>query len=280
MNEMEKLIKKYNKKLKLKGYSNKTIKAYKNHLYKFFNFLGAKKAITKKNVNNYILYLLEEEKLSNSYVNQALSSIKFFTKNILENELLLENIYRPKNENKLPDVLSQKEVARILSVVNNLKHKTILYVVYSAGLRVGEVVRLKIADIDSDRMLIRVKQGKGRKDRYTLLSEKCLVQLREYYKSCQPRAWLFPGGKKGKHLTERSVQKIFKKACKKAKIIKDVSVHSLRHSFATHLLEKGTDLRYIQKLLGHKSSTTTEIYTHVSKRDISKIKNPLDEILN
>ncbi len=142
----------------------------------------------------------------------------------------------------------------------------------------SEVVRLKCEDIDSDRMLIRVREGKGKKDRYTLLSETCLKQLRKYYKKYLPGKWLFPGQKKSRHLTERSVQRIFKKASRKAKIKKDVSVHVLRHSFATHLLEAGTDLRYIQELLGHKSSKTTEIYTHVSKKDISNIVNPLDEL--
>ncbi|WP_052326470.1 tyrosine-type recombinase/integrase [Halobacteroides halobius] len=147
-------------------------------------------------------------------------------------------------------------------------------------MRVGEVVRLKIEDIDSDRMLIRIRQGKGRKDRDTILSKGGLKQLRKYYKLYKPTGWLFPGGKPNSHLTRRSVQRIFKKACCKAKITKDVSVHSLRHSFATHLLERGTDLRYIQELLGHKSSRTTEIYTHVSKRSIGKIESPLDKLMD
>lgn len=151
--------------------------------------------------------------------------------------------------------------------------------VYSAGLRVGEVVRLKINDIDSKRMLIHVVQGKGSKDRYTILPQLCLEQLRTYAKKYHPETWLFPGPTSGSHLTERTVQKVFENACIKAGISKDASVHTLRHSFATHLLEGGTDLRYIQELLGHSSSKTTEIYyDHVTEKSIMKIQSPLDRI--
>ena len=141
-------------------------------------------------------------------------------------------------------------------------------------------MRLKINDIDSQRMLIHVRQGKGRKDRYTLLSELTLNILREYVRMEKPKGWLFPGGKEGRFLTERAVQKVFYNACQEAKISKNVTVHSLRHSFATHLLEGGTDLRYIQELLGHNSSKTTEIYTHVTQASISRIKSPLDRMIN
>lgn len=173
-------------------------------------------------------------------------------------------------------MLSKEEVLSLLKSVDNEKHKTILFLIYSAGLRLGEVVRLQINDIDSKRMLIKVIQGKGRKDRYTLLSDVALKQLRKYYSIYKPERWLFPGGKEGSYLTERSVQKIFERACQKAKIRSDVSVHTLRHSFATHLLESGTDLRYIQELLGHSSSKTTEIYTHVTEKKLSNIRSPLD----
>jgi site-specific recombinase XerD len=152
--------------------------------------------------------------------------------------------------------------------------------IYSSGLRVGEVTRLKIEDIDSTRMLVRVKQGKGKKDRYTLLSEIALSQLRRYYMLYKPEIWLFPGGKEGAHITERTVQRVFEDACAKAKILKKATVHTLRHSFATHLLEGGTDLRYIQELLGHASSKTTEIYTHVTEKSIAKIQSPLDRLVN
>ena len=165
---------------------------------------------------------------------------------------------------------------KILQSLSNIKHKAILTPVYFAGLRVGEVVKLKPEDIDSDRRLIYIRGSKGRKDRYALLSDIALRILREYYKEYKPSKWLFEGARKGRHISTRTVQAIFRQACEKAGIKKEVSVHSLRHSFATHLLENGVDLRYIQKILGHKSSKTTEIYTHVSKASIASIKSPLD----
>lgn len=177
-------------------------------------------------------------------------------------------------------VLNQNEVFNILNALNNYKHKAVLYLTYSAGLRVSEVVQLMVEDIDSKRMLVHVRQGKGRKDRYTILSREALKILKIYKRKYNPKKWLFYGRDKDKHLSERSVQKIFKKACKKADIKKEVSVHALRHSFATHLLEAGTDLRYIQELLGHKSTNTTQIYTHVSRKDVKRIISPLDQLVN
>ncbi len=185
-------------------------------------------------------------------------------------------IKRPRKDKKLPVVLSKEEVAKIINSVDNVKHKAILMLVYSAGLRVGEVVRLKTEDIDSKRMLIHIKGAKGRKDRYTLLSEIALGILREYWRQYKPQKWLFEGARKDRYITTRTVDKVMEHACTKADINKDVSVHTLRHSFATHLLEGGTDLRYIQELLGHQSSKTTEIYTHVSTQSLGKIKSPLD----
>jgi site-specific recombinase XerD len=166
--------------------------------------------------------------------------------------------------------------------VRNLKHKSILYLTYSAGLRVSEVVRLEFTDVDQERKLILIRQGKGRKDRYTLLSEIALNVLTEYIQKSgdDVKTWLFPGNSPERHITERTVQIVFKNVLRKAGIKKDVSVHALRHSFATHLLESGTDLRYIQELLGHKNSKTTEIYTHVSNRNLIKIQSPLDVLWN
>lgn len=189
------------------------------------------------------------------------------------------DLERPKKEKKLPEILSKNEISKLLKAVKNLKHKAILYLVYSAGLRVGEVVKLKPTDIDSDRMLIHIIQGKGKKDRYTILSETALSILRQYVKVYKPEHWLFPGQHPDKHLTERSVQKVFGNARIDAKIRKNVSVHNLRHSFATHLLEGGVNLRYIQELLGHSSSKTTEIYTHVTQKNLSNIISPLDTIM-
>jgi len=179
-------------------------------------------------------------------------------------------------EKKLPVILDKDEALRIFQVLDNLKHRTMLMLVYSAGLRVGEVVKLKIEDLDSKRKLIHLHCAKGKKDRYTLLSDVALDSLRTYYKEYKPKDYLFEGAEGRKHLSERSIQQVFERAVKKAGIRKHVTVHSLRHAFATHLLESGVDLRYIQELLGHASSKTTEIYTHVSKKSLGKIVSPLD----
>lgn len=276
-----KILNELKKKLILKGSSQKTISAYTGHVRRFLKFIEKdEEEITKKDIEGYMYRLLNIENDSHSYVNQALSAIKFLFKYVYNEEEPVYAIPRPKKENKLPNVLSEKEVFAILNTTTNLKHKSILVMTYSAGLRVGEVVRLKVKDIDSDRMMVRVSQGKGRKDRYTVLSEICLKILRQYVKSYRPDDWLFPGGNSENHLSERSVQRVFKNMCKKANIRKKVSVHSLRHSFATHLLEGGTDLRFIQELLGHKDLRTTEIYTHVSKTNLNRIKSPLDRMMD
>ncbi|MDQ0496779.1 tyrosine-type recombinase/integrase [Paenibacillus brasilensis] len=185
---------------------------------------------------------------------------------------------RPKKESKLPDVLSLNEVMRLLKAVKNPKHRAILYLTYTSGLRVSEVMRLRPEDCDRERKVLKVRQGKGRKDRQTLLSETAFAVVEQYIGAKQPENWLFPGQREGRHLTERSAQKVFEKALAEAGIRKQVSIHSLRHSFATHLLENGIDLRYIQELLGHQNVRTTERYIHVSKRDIGRIQSPLDRI--
>jgi site-specific recombinase XerD len=219
--------------------------------------------------------LAEKKNSSASTLNTAINALKFYYGEVLKKRFTYE-IKRPSKDKRLPVVLSQEDVSRILSCITNIKHKLILMFVYSAGLRVSEVVKLRFEDIDAERRLIRIRGGKGRKDRYTILSEIALKTFKEYVKKYKPEKWLFPGQKRGKHITARTVQKILKNACKKTGITKDVTVHSLRHSFATHLLESGVDLRYIQELLGHKSSKTTEIYTHVAMKDLRKIKSPLD----
>jgi integrase/recombinase XerD len=268
------------RQLTLKGYSEKTKKSYIGHVKRFLDFASIEpEALEKEDVKKYIYHLLNERQNSHTFANQALSAIKLYYEHILKKERLLYDLPRPKKEKKLPVILSQREVLSILNSVDNIKHKSILYLTYSSGLRVGEVVRLKINDIDSDRMLIHIRQGKGRKDRYTILSATALNVLKEYVHITKPKDWLFPGGKNNSFLTERSVQKVFASACKKANIRKGVTVHSLRHSFATHLLENGIDLRYIQELLGHSSSKTTEIYTHVTQANLCRIKSPLDSHL-
>lgn len=208
---------------------------------------------------------------------QAINAIKFYYEQVLGRPVKTYYVQRPKKEKRLPEVLSEEEVASILNSIDNLKHKAILSLIYSAGLRLGELINLKINDIDSGRMVIIIRQGKGKKDRISLLSEKVLHLLREYLKVYQPREYLFEGQFFGQY-SSTSVQKVFRMAKVKACIRKPATVHTLRHSFATHLLERGTDLRYIQALLGHKNPKTTEIYTHITKKGMEKIKSPFDSL--
>ncbi|SFL89178.1 site-specific tyrosine recombinase/integron integrase [Halanaerobium salsuginis] len=276
-------LNKFENQLILKGYSKNTIKAYLSHIRQFITYNKIDiQLLTIKDLNNYLLYLLEQKQNTHAFVNQFISAFKTFNQLIIKISGLNQKILRPKKKQKLPQILNQSEISRIISSINNLKHKLIIILTYSAGLRVSEVVKLKTPDIDQKRMLIYVRSAKGYKDRYTLLSKKALNILNLYLKAFniekQRKNWLFPGQNKDKHLSKRSAQKIFKKACKKANIKKQVGIHSLRHSFATHLLEQGVDLRYIQNLLGHKSSTTTEIYTHVSNKNLVDIVNPFDKL--
>lgn len=263
--------------LKARGYSDKTIKAYTLQTQRFFAGIPEEAgSINDAAVQKYALSLLEKG-LSHAYVNQAISALKFYFRHVLKRPK--SNGYiRPKKESKLPDVLSLSEVARLLKSLKNPKHQAMLYLTYTSGLRVSEVVRLRPEDCDRERNVVKVRQGKGRKDRQTLLSETAIAAVERYLEQAKPEGWLFPGQREGRHLTERSAQKVFEKALAEAGIRKQVSIHSLRHSFATHLLENGIDLRYIQELLGHQSVRTTERYTHVSKRDIGRIQSPLDRL--
>ncbi|MDX2194978.1 MAG: tyrosine-type recombinase/integrase [Cytophagales bacterium] len=266
-------------KLQTMRYSEKTISTYKQLFEEFINYYNGKKTddITEPEIVAYIRYLVQERGISASYQNQAINAIKFYYEKVKGGARKFYMLERPIREHTLPVVLSVEEVMRIIKAIDNIKHKTIIMLCYSSGLRLSELVNLQVADIDSHRMQISVKTGKGKKDRYTILSEKLLPLLREYYKIYKPKVYLFEG-KDGGRYSERSVQSIVKEAVIKAKVIKHVSVHTLRHSFATHLLESGTDLRYIQTLLGHSSSKTTEIYTHVTSKALSGIKSPLDNL--
>lgn len=237
-----------------------------------------------KNTTNYSVRLIESfnydfivrANKSVSYQNQCINGIKKYLayKGINISQL---NLKRPRKEKRLPTVLSLEEVKQLLDAIANLKHKTLLSLIYSGGLRIGEAINIKVSDIDSKRMLIHIKDAKGRKDRYTLLSPSFLELLRVYYKTYRPKNYLFEGQNKQRY-SSTSAQKILKSATKKAGLNKHITLHTLRHSFATHLLENGTDIRYIQELLGHRSPKTTMIYTHVSETTIRKIKNPFDNI--
>lgn len=266
--------------LKIRNYSVKTQKAYLGHIRRLLNF--HKKCIDnidKDGIKLYILRLIDENK-SAAYIDQAISSFKFLYIDVKNIDDLDFDIKRPKREQKLPSVLNANEVFKIIESIDNIKHRAIIMLIYSAGLRVSEAANLRIGDIDSKRNLIHIKGAKGKKDRYTLLSSAMLELLRQYFKIYKPECWLFEGQNGDGHITVRSIQKVFEKAAFKAGVKKKVSVHTLRHSFATHLLENGTDLRYIQELLGHASPSTTEIYTHVSEKDFAKIQSPLDRIMS
>ncbi len=267
----------YLQKLELKKYANNTVKTYVVCFEAFINYYKNYKLleINEDLIRQYLQKLIQEGK-SNSYLNQSINSIKFYYEIVLEMPNRFYSIERPRKENKLPKVISKEEVQAIINATNNIKHKCLLSLLYSAGLRRSELLNLKITDIDSKRMLIRVEASKGNKDRMTLLSKTTLKDLRIYFKEYKPQKWLFEG-QDGNKYSPTSLVKIMKNACKKSGIKKEVTPHTFRHSFATHLLENGTDLRYIQSLLGHSSSKTTELYTHVAVNSFIGIKNPLDD---
>jgi site-specific recombinase XerD len=268
-------------KLREMRYSDHTLKTYKSIFEEFINFHTdlSLAEIDETKITPFLRFLVMERKVSVSFQNQAINAIKFYFEKVLGGERGVYVIDRPRTEKKLPEVMSEEEITKLFSSLENLKHKAILMLTYSAGLRVGEVVRLVIKDIDSNRMQIRIQQGKGKKDRYTILSVTILELLRDYFKFYKPQIYLFEGAK-GVQYSTRSIQQIMRDAVIKSGIKKNVSVHSLRHSFATHLLEHGTDLRYIQSLLGHDSSKTTEIYTHVTTKGFDQIKSPLDNLFS
>ncbi|ANS75294.1 integrase [Paenibacillus yonginensis] len=264
--------------LKKCGYSSKTIKAYCSQVQRFVQTLPPDvPEISSEAVQKYCLALLANH-ISHSSVNQTISAIRFYAKYVLNNPVNEIQYIRPKKQHTLPNVLSENEVKKLLTSITNSKHKAVLYLTYSSGLRVCEVVRLRMADLDTERQTLRVRQGKGRKDRNTLLSRAATNMVQSYIAQFQPEEWLFPGQNPGRHVTERTIQKVFEEARRRAGILKKVSIHSLRHSFATHLLEGGTDLRYIQELLGHQSARTTQCYTHVSTKNIQRIQSPLDRM--
>jgi len=278
-NPNQKLTEEYFKTLKLRNYSPKTVKTYTCMFRLFLAFFEGSiiNDIKGEEIREYLLYLIGTKKISQSYENQTINAIKFYYEKILGREAEPYYIQRPKGEKKLPIVLIEEEVVMILHQIENLKHKCIIYLIYSGGLRLSEVVNLKLDDIDSKRCTIKIKHGKGAKDRYTLLSEKLLPILRNYYREYRPKVWLFEG-KDGGIYSMRSVQEILKAALRKTKIRKKVTIHTLRHSFATHLLEHGIDLTYIQNFLGHTDVKTTMIYTHITPKGVDNIKSPLDNL--
>ena len=265
-------------------YREETIKNYVSLFEEFINYYSTDDIdqIDDRKIIAFCQYLVIDRKVSASHQNRAINSIKFYYEKVLGGKRKLYTLQRPSKERQLPVVLNSNEITRIFAQLKNLKHRTILMLIYSAGLRISEAINLKTKDIDLKRMQIRIEQSKGKKDRYTLLSQKMLVFLREYYTQYKPLNYLFEGQDSPTYST-KSIQLVLKRACEQAGIKKHVTVHTLRHSFATgpthrHLLENGTDLRYIQLLLGHESSKTTEVYTHVTTKGFDQIKSPLDDL--
>lgn len=263
-------------KLELKRYANSTIRTYVSFFELFINYQNEKELneLDEGDVRVFLQHLIQQNR-SNSSVNQAINAIKFYYESVLGMPNRFYEIERPRKDSKLPKVISKQEVLSIIENTNNIKHRCVVELLYSSGLRRSELLNLKLSDIDSKRMLIRVLDGKGNKDRHTILSKTTLKDLRNYYKEYRPQRYLFEG-KAGKKYSAQSVLNIVTQAAEKARIKIRVTPHMLRHSFATHLLESGTDLRQIQVLLGHSSTKTTEIYTHVALNTFVSIKNPLD----
>lgn len=267
--------------MELKNLSPRTIKTYLHWVEQFVIHYGkSPEQLGDEEIRDYLHYILKNKRASQASMNQAYSALKFFYERTLQREWNGSKIPRSKLPQKLPVVLSQDEVQRIFLATKNLKHLAAFMIIYSGGLRVGEAVKLKLSDIDRERMSIRIRQGKGAKDRYTILGERSLEVIREYWHAYHPQNWLFPGEKTGNYLSVSSIQRAFYGSLTRAGISKKASVHTLRHSFATHLLERGVDLYYIQRLLGHTSQKTTSIYIHVARKNVARIKSPIDFLDN
>ncbi|MEO6168547.1 MAG: tyrosine-type recombinase/integrase [Chitinophagales bacterium] len=271
---------KLTEQMELRILSANTIRNYRNAFIQFEDYWYGRKEIenvTRQEIEEFLLYQVKSKHSGTDHVRTLINAIKFYYENVLHKQKEFYDLPRPQNLQRNPVVLSELEIERLFNAVENIKHRVILFTGYAAGLRVSEIVNLTIADIDSHRMHISVRQSKGKKDRIVMLSEKLLEVLRAYVRQYRPKNYLFEGWKGGSYST-RSVQMIFAEAKQKAGIRKKGNTHLLRHSFATHLLESGTDLRIIQELLGHSSPVTTMRYTHVSKREINKVTSPFDKL--
>ena len=264
--------------LETKRYSVNTARMYTSLFSKFMQYFKDRPLleINENDIKKYIHGIVKQGK-SKSHQNQAINAIKFYYEQVLDMPQRFYEIDRPRQEQKLPTVLSEEEILKVISVTANLKHKAILVTIYSCGLRLSELLNLKISDVQSDRRLLLIRDGKGGKDRNTILSETTLTLLRKYYLAFKPKEYLFEGTNGGRY-SSKSVQSIVKNSLKLAHIKRPASTHTLRHSFATHLLENGTDLRYIQTLLGHSSPKTTEIYAHVSTKGIRDVVSPIEKL--
>lgn len=267
------------REMRIRGFTDNTREAYLGCVHRFVRYhMVRPDRLDLEDVNRYQLYLTKERQVSWSTFNQAVCALRFFYVVVLRRDWNLQHIPYQKTRRRLPLVLSTQEVTALLESISNTKHRSILMVLYSGGLRISEALALRLVDIDSDRMTIRVDHGKGGKERYVMLAETLLSELREYWRQYRPRDLLFPGQNADKPLTRESVDKVLRKGRAKAGIDKPVSAHTLRHSFATHLLEAGVNIRIIQRLLGHKGLGSTQIYTHVATTNVAGTRSPLDTL--
>jgi len=265
--------------LQRRNYSSATIRLYLQHVAHFAQHVHRRPdRLGGEEIRQYQLFLIQEKKLAWSSYNQIISALRFFYAKVLKRAFLLQDLPFPRTMQKLPLILSQEEVARILTAPPHLKSRALLMTIYAAGLRRSEVARLRVRDIDSARMTITAQQGKGQKDRVVMLSPVLLEILRQYWRHNKPKEWLFPGVNPNQPISSNDVFAVFHNAVRRAGITKKVCPHSLRHSFATHLLESGTDLRTIQILLGHRSLKTTSRYLQVSQQQVRATVSPLDSL--
>jgi integrase/recombinase XerD len=276
---MEQELNKFAYYLVQRRFSDRTIRAYHHALKSLFKYFDGKHPyfITEFDIKDYLTYLVEIKNVSDSAQKIVINSAKLYFKIVQGKELGDIILVNPKGSWKLPTFLSKEEIKSVINNTNNLKHKSIISITYACGLRISETINLKLNDIDSKNMIVWVREGKGRKDRIIPMPQNVLQLLREYWKQYKPKEWLFEGPEGGQY-SRGSIQKVFKNACKASKINRDATFHSLRHSFATHLIEQGTNLRYVQQLLGHRSIKTTEIYTHVTDVRLTQINNPIEDI--
>ncbi len=272
----EQILQSYKRDLALRGYSLRTQITYYRSLSSFLEYCKEPpEEITKETIKDYLYYLIKDRKLSESSFRQARSAICYFFIQTIGRDVEVENIPIQKKKRKLPEVFTVEEVFRIIHSADNLKHKTILMLTYSSGLRVGELVNLKVDDISRDSMRLKVRDAKGGRDRYTLLSEICLIQLEQYWKTYRPDNWLFCGRYPGEQMSIRAVQHAYHRAKKRAGITKQCGIHTLRHSFATHMIETGSGVFQLQKFLGHRHLTTTLVYVHLNEEK-TVARSPLD----
>jgi integrase/recombinase XerD len=276
---MTPLRQRYRQDLQLRNYSPKTQQVYEECVSLFARHFGkSPELLGPEQIRTYQLYLAHEKQASWSRFNQTVCALRFLYRHTLHKDWIIQHIPFPRKQSRLPQVLSLEEVSRFLQAIPQLKYRMLLTTIYATGLRASEALHLEVADIDSPRMSIRVRQGKGHKDRYALLSPKLLVLLREYWKAVRPTRWLFPSSAPDRPVSLDSLQEAVRRARRASGLVKRVTAHTLRHSFATHLLESGTNIRVIQVLLGHNSLRTTARYTHVTTAALASTLSPLDSL--